>query len=180
MSSSAPVIRPTKLAHLVLRTPRFAASIDWWCRVLGAELRYQNEFIAFLTYDDEHHRLALISMPNLDDGGRASAGMEHVAFTYTSLDDLLATYERLQAAGILPVAPVNHGMTLSLYYADPDGNHVELQVDTMGNTEAAEFMASEVFAANPIGVTFDPEDLLARRRAGESVESLVAYIPDPR
>ena len=98
-----------------------------------------------------------------------------MAFTYEHLDDLLATYERLKAAGIEPILPINHGMTLSLYYADPDGNQAELQIDTMTPDEAERFMASDTFEANPIGVPFDPDDLITRRRAGASVESLVAY-----
>lgn len=171
------VIRPERLAHFVLRTPRFEESVRWWRTVLGAEPRYQNDFVAFLTYDDEHHRLAILAGPHLGDNDRSAAGLEHVAFTYASLDDLLATYERLQGEGIEPVAPINHGMTLSLYYADPDGNQVELQVDSMTPDQAERFMASEAFAANPIGVGFDPDDLVARRRAGESVESLLAISP---
>ena len=170
-------IPPAKLAHFVLRTPRFAESVAWWKTVLGAEPRYENDFVSFLTYDDEHHRLAILSMPDLAGDGRASAGVEHVAFTYNNLDDLLATYERLADCDIKPAAPINHGMTLSLYYEDPDGNQVELQIDTMDSAEAEAFMASEVFANNPIGVPFDPADLVARRAKGESIESLVAYVP---
>jgi catechol-2,3-dioxygenase len=171
------VISPAQLAHFVLRTPRFEESIEWWKTVLGAVPRYQNEFLSFLTYDDEHHRLAILSVPHLNDDGRTSAGMEHVAFTYKDLDALLSTYVRLKDLGIEPVAPVNHGMTFSLYYADPDGNQVELQVDSMPPAEAETFMASDVFAANPIGVAFDPDDIVARRAAGESIESLLAYVP---
>ncbi len=170
-------IRPIKLAHLVLRTARFDASVAWWSTVLQAEIRHRNDFLAFLTYDDEHHRLAIVSMPGLADNGRSVAGLEHVAFTYADVDALLATYRRLKVAGIEPVAPINHGMTLSMYYADPDGNQVELQIDTMTPDAAEAFMASDVFAANPIGVTFDPDELVARREAGEDVASVVAYIP---
>jgi catechol-2,3-dioxygenase len=170
-------VPPAQLAHIVLRTPRFAESVAWWKTVLGAVPRFENDFVSFLTYDDEHHRLAILSMPDLEGDGRRSAGMEHVAFSYTDLDTLLATFERLREVGIEPVAPINHGMTLSLYYADPDGNQVELQVDAMGAAEAEVFMASDVFAANPIGVAFDPTDLLARRALGESTESLLAYVP---
>lgn len=170
-------IRPVKLAHVVLRTARFEESVRWWTTVLHAETRHQNEFLSFLTYDDEHHRLAIVSMPHLADNDRTTVGLEHLAFTYADLDDLLATFTRLSAAGIRPIAPVNHGMTLSLYYADPDGNQVELQVDTMTPGEAEAFMAGEVFAANPIGVRFDPDDLVRRRNAGEPVESIVAYVP---
>lgn len=177
MSNPASTPRPVKLAHVVLRSARYAESVAWWKNFLGAVARHEDDTLAFLTYDDEHHRLAIVNMPHLADNERQVAGMEHLAFTYATLDDLLATYERLAADGITPIAPINHGMTLSMYYADPDGNHVEIQVDTMSMAEAEAFMASDVFAANPIGVTFDPAELVARRAAGESVESLVEYVP---
>ena len=41
----------------------------------------------------------------------------------------MSSYARLKGLGIEPDACVNHGVTTSLYYADPDGNQVELQVD---------------------------------------------------
>lgn len=169
------MISPTKLAHIVIRTPRYSELIDWWTTVLGAEVRHQNDFLCFLTYDDEHHRLAIVSMPHLEANDRSAAGLEHVAFTYANLDALLATYERLAELGITPIAPIHHGMTLSMYYADPDGNQVELQVDAMDGAEAEAFMASDVFAANPIGIGFDPADYVARRAGGETIESLLDY-----
>ncbi len=180
MKSTIPtheVIAPTKLAHIVIRTPRYAESVKWWKTVLGAQVRHENDFLTFLTYDDEHHRLAILSNPALVENDRSAAGLEHVAFTYADFDALLATYERLQGEGISPIAPIHHGMTMSMYYADPDGNQVELQVDAMSSDEATAFMASDVFAANPIGVEFDPADLAARRRVGESVGSLMEYTP---
>ena len=51
---------PKKLSHLVLQTNRRQEMIDWYCKVLGAELLYQNKSIAFISYDDEHHRVAFI------------------------------------------------------------------------------------------------------------------------
>jgi catechol-2,3-dioxygenase len=171
------VIAPAKLAHFVIRTPRYAASVAWWKTVLGAQVRHENDFLTFLTYDDEHHRLAILFNPRLTENDRSAAGLEHVAFTYDDLDALLSTYERLLSEGISPIAPIHHGMTLSMYYADPDGNQVELQVDAMTSHEATSFMAGDIFAANPIGVDFDPADLVARRRAGASVESLMEYVP---
>jgi hypothetical protein len=54
-----------------------------------------------------------------------------------------------------------------MYYADPDGNQMEFQVDCFGsNEEANEFMAGPHFAGNPIGVEYDADDWLARLRAG--------------
>jgi catechol-2,3-dioxygenase len=176
-STTSKVISPAKLAHIVIRTPQYEESVRWWKTVLGAEVRHENHFLTFLTYDDEHHRLAILYNPNLVENDRSAAGLEHVAFTYADLDALLATYERLHSEGIRPIAPIHHGMTLSMYYADPDGNQVELQVDAMNPAEAEVFMVSDVFAANPIGVEYDPADLVARHKAGESVDSLLTYVP---
>lgn len=54
-----------------------------------------------------------------------------------------------------------------MYYADPDGNQMEFQVESFGaNEEANAYMGGSHFAANPIGVEFDPDDWLARLRAG--------------
>ena len=171
------IIRPSKLAHIVLRTARFDEVVAWWCTVLGAEPRHESSFLTFLTYDDEHHRLAVVNNPRLAENDRSMSGLEHVSFTYDTLDDLLATYSRLKDLGITPILPIHHGMTMSLYYADPDGTQCELQVDVMDEPTAAAFMASDVFAANPLGVPIDPDGLIARRDAGESLESLTEYVP---
>jgi catechol-2,3-dioxygenase len=170
-------ITPTKLAHVVLRSARFDDTVAWWKTVLGAHTVHESDVIAFLTFDDEHHRLAIISNPDLGDQARAHAGLEHIAFTYAGLDDLVATYERLRDAGIEPILPINHGMTLSLYYADPEGNQAELQIDLCDAATAESFMASDVFAANPLGVSYDPEEMARQHRAGEPVAALTVYGP---
>jgi catechol-2,3-dioxygenase len=75
---------------------------------------------------------------------------------------------RLKEHEITPALCLDHGMTLSYYYADPDGNHVELQVDCFGDwSESKEWMRkSEQFAANPIGVFVDPEQVAADHASG--------------
>lgn len=168
---------PIKFAHVVLRTSRFSEQLDWWTTVLEAEVRYGNDFIAFLSYDDEHHRVAIVSVPDLAEGNRKTAGVEHVAYTMGSLDDLFDLYTRLAGRDIKPYWTINHGMTLSAYYRDPDENQVEFQVDLCSLAEADVFMRSPAFAANPIGIDVDFEDLIARRAAGESDEALTAYAP---
>ena len=119
--------------------------------------------------------MAIANVPTLEPANRKAVGVEHFAFTYATLDDLLDQYERMKAKGILPYWTINHGMTLSAYYRDPDGNQVETQVDTLTLDEAEQFMASPAFAANPIGIDVDFDSLVARRRAGESVEALTDY-----
>lgn len=165
---------PIKLAHIALKTHDIGASSDWYRKVLGAEVVFENEMLCFLTYDDEHHRVVLAQDDTYQPGG-SSAGLHHVSFTYASLDDLFDTYERLQAIDIHPHWCINHGPTLSMYFLDPMQNQVELQIDTMSVNEAIEFARSDTFRANPIGIEFDPNELNARRKAGESTRSLTAY-----
>lgn len=172
-TEKAKIIPPARFAHFVVRTSRFQEVIDWYKAVLGAEPAFQNEILSFLSYDEEHHRVAVLNMPDLKPQPDGVAGVHHVAFTYDSLSDLMATYKRLRDLGIKPIFPINHGPTTSMYYADPDGNQVELQVDNYDNIEdATAFFYSEAFAENPIGVEFDPEDLLARVEAGEDQDAL--------
>ena len=60
---------------------------------------------------------------------------------------------------------IHHGGTLSAYYRDPDGNQVELQVDALTMEDTDALMRSPVFAANPIGIPVDFDDLIARYEA---------------
>lgn len=161
-------ISPRKLAHVVFRTSRYREVIDWYRTVLNANVAFSNEVLTFLSYDDEHHRVAVINMPGLIPRSEKAAGLHHVAFTFAGLGDLMATYVRLRDLNIHPVFVINHGPTTSLYYEDPDGNNVELQIDNYDSiADATAFFYSAAFAENPVGVEFDPEDLLIRFKAGE-------------
>ena len=174
------VVKPRQLAHVVRRTSRFEELVRWYCTVLNAEVVHSDGMLAFLTYDEEHHRIAIADIPGLPDQPPMAAGTDHIAFTYGDLGDLLHTFRRLKAVGIEPFWCINHGPTTSLYYKDPDGSRVELQVDNLPTAEAIEgWMRTGQFAANPIGVVFDPEELVARYEAGEPIETLTARPPLP-
>ncbi|HEY5710330.1 MAG TPA: VOC family protein [Allosphingosinicella sp.] len=176
--------KPAKFAHVVYQTRRYDEMIHWYRDVFEAEVVHQDPALAFLSYDDEHHRIAIANLDLLKPDGaesdaRGQIGVNHVAYTYAGIDDLLDTYERLKKAGIMPYWPVHHGMTLSLYYADPDGNRMELQVDTVSLETAKAMMDTEAFAQNPIGVSFDPEMLVARWKDGEDEAALLVQPVGP-
>ena len=103
---------PVKLAHVVLQTTNVARLRDWWATVLDAEVIWQNDGLCFLSYDDEHHRIAIAAPPGVAGPvDKSIAGLHHVAFTYEGLDQLVGVYERLKAAGIDPTLCINHGPT---------------------------------------------------------------------
>jgi catechol-2,3-dioxygenase len=176
VSGEAKKIAPAKFAHAVLRTTRFKEMTDWYRTVLNAKIGYENNFLAFMTYDDEHHRIAIAAFPGVIERTPHAAGLDHLAYTYASLGDLVATYERLKAAGITPVVTINHGITTSMYYRDPDGNKVELQIDNYDDAQAMhDFMRSAQFEKNPIGVDFDPDELARGYHAGKPQAELIKY-----
>lgn len=163
-----------RMAHFVIRTNRFEETVKWYQTVLCANIPFRNEGLAFLAFDEEHHRLAIVNIPSLKNSSDEIAAIDHVAFTYSSLSDLLLTYERLKASGIIPRYSFNHGMTTSFYYVDPNGNKIELQVDNFRTPqEATDFIRSPAFAANPVGVEFSPDALVKRWRANEPLTELL-------
>ncbi|MEW6208270.1 MAG: VOC family protein [Acidobacteriota bacterium] len=171
-------IRPTKFAHVVYRTRRFEQMLQWYETVFDARVQYQNPALAFLTYDDEHHRFAFANLSLLQPDGTETdrqgvIGVDHVAYTYASLNDLLENYARLREKGISPYWCIHHGITVSMYYADPDGNQMEFQVDSYSSSEEANAFINAHFGANPVGVEYDPEDWLARLRAGAPVSDFL-------
>jgi catechol-2,3-dioxygenase len=172
-------VRPLKFVHVVYRTRRFAEMVRWYQMVFDAKVQYQNPVLAFLTYDGEHHRFAFANLdvlqPNAGEKDRRGViGVDHVAYTYASVNDLLENYAQLKAQGIKPYWCVHHGITVSMYYADPDGNQMEFQVDCFASNEDANaFMEGPHFAANPIGVEYDPEEWLAKLRAGTPVSEFL-------
>jgi catechol-2,3-dioxygenase len=174
-----PRIRPAKFVHVVYRTRRFEQMVRWYETVFAAGVQYQDAALAFLTYDDEHHRFAFANLSILQPDGAETdrqgvVGVDHVAYTYASLDDLFENYAQLKEKKIRPYWCVHHGITVSMYYADPDGNQMEFQVDCYGsNEEANAFMHGPHFSANPIGVEYDPEDWLVRLRAGTPASDLL-------
>lgn len=174
----AAIVSPVKLAHIVLRTGQFDVLLAWYKTVLNAKSAFETDGLAFLSYDDEHHRIAILGNPELKPQPDGVVGVHHVAFTHDSLKTLLENYERLAQLGIEPVYPINHGPTTSLYYADPDGNQLEFQVENFDTVEeSGKFFFSEAFATNPIGVEIDPAELLRRLRDGED-EAMLKVRPD--
>ena len=121
------------LGHVVLRVADRDRAEAFYNGVLGlpvaARLDQGGLKMAFFTLGN-HHDLAV-----METGGgearapRAGPGLHHVAFNIgTTMQELHEAKARLEAAG-LKVAPVDHDVTKSLYFEDPDGNGVEVYVD---------------------------------------------------
>jgi catechol 2,3-dioxygenase-like lactoylglutathione lyase family enzyme len=167
-------IFPTKMAHFVIRAKRFQEVLAWYRQVFNMRTSLEAPVIAFLTFDEEHHRLAILNTAHLPTPEGPHTGIDHVAFTYADLSALMANYERLRDLGIKPFWCINHGPTTSMYYRDPDGNQVETQVENFPTmAECAAYFHSAAFAANPIGVDFEPDLLLEKLKGGVPLAELL-------
>ena len=154
------VTRP-RFHHVNLKTTRLQEMVEWYGEVVGTTVVFQDATGAWLSNDGANHRVALLAFPGFaDDPDKDTrTGMHHSAFEFATFEELNGTYLRLRGRGITPEICLDHGMTLSYYYRDPDGNHVELQCDNFGDWAASkEWMrSSEEFHANPIGHFVDAE-----------------------
>ena len=161
------VLKPSALAHVVLQTSNLKRMVDFYTEFLGGTITHRNDMIAFITYDEEHHRIAVIEVPGTAAKDAKTSGLHHISFAFKSLADLLLAYRQRKTHGIDPVWCVNHGPTTSIYYKDSDGNMLETQVDNFDTVdEATQFMMTQDFAENPIGTDFDPEDLIKAIKSG--------------
>ena len=167
--TTASISRPA-LHHVTMKTTRMDEMVAWYANVVGMRANHHDPNGAWLTNDDANHRVALLAVSGLcDDADKvAHTGMHHLAFEYDEIGGLLGTYERLREQGIIPHACLDHGLTTSLYYMDPDGNSVELQADNFGDwASSTEWMrTAPEFKENPIGVNTDPEPLWQAWQAG--------------
>jgi len=167
---------PRALAHVVYRTRRFAEMLDWYRTVFGAKVQHKNPAMAFLTFDDEHHRFAFLDLSvvnpdGAEPGTKTWVGVDHLGWTFGSLEDLFSNYAECKAAGIEPYWCVHHGVTISMYYADPDGNQMEFQVDAFDTAEECNaYISGAPFEVNPVGVEFNPEEWLSAVHKGGSLD----------
>lgn len=169
------VIRPA-FHHVTFKTCRLAEMVAWYGRVVGATPNFQDANACWTTNDEANHRVAFLAAPGLTDDPdkRSHNGMHHSAFEYASFADLMSSYARLRDEGIAPSFSLDHGMTISIYYKDPEGNFVELQCDTYGDWKrSSDWMrTSPDFASNPIGTFFDPEKVYQAHRTGAGFDAL--------
>lgn len=169
------VIRPA-FHHVTIKTSRLPEMVAWYAAVVGAKVNFQDANNAWMTNDEANHRIAFLSVPGLeaDPDKVKHTGMHHSAFEYASFAELMSSYERMKAEGIMPAFALDHGLTTSLYYKDPEDNYVELQCDNFNDWAlSSEWMrTSPDFKANPIGTFFDPERVSQAHASGRPFDTL--------
>ena len=123
-------MRISSLGHVVIRVSDLERSERFYHDLLGLPISAKSDEWSMVFFTLGHHHDFAITVPA--DVTRPDAnqiGLDHVAFKLEGgLESLREAKERVEAHGI-QVAPVDHVVSKSIYFADPDGNGVELYVD---------------------------------------------------
>jgi len=165
-----------RLQHCGLTTANLDAMLEWYRKVLGiivhnrvtAPAGSPFETVAFATNDEVNHRLSFFetSSVSIDQNKDHHARVQHIAFEYESLDDLLGTYIRLKKLGMLPLWAADQFFQTAIYYEDPDGNIIELNTNNFAN----DWTVTEQLKALPpqVHINLDPEKTIAAHKTGAS------------
>jgi len=118
------------LNHAVLYVRDASSAAEFYGRVFGFEVveRAFGGRAVFLRAagGENHHDLGLFSVgPDAPRAPRGSVGLYHLAWEVPTIEDLADAAKVLSEAGALGGAS-DHGVSKSLYGADPDGNEFEI------------------------------------------------------
>lgn len=147
---------PREIGHLVLNVSNCERSTAFYRDVVGFQVaRYvPGGKRTFLTCGVVHHNLALFEAPaGTPPVQKGQLGINHFAFKVGNYQELQAAYRRLTAANAVIDHVVDHGMTRSVYFLDPDGIMMELFCDTFDTqAEGLAFMKATTGQATPMDV----------------------------
>jgi catechol-2,3-dioxygenase len=125
------MIQARKLGHVVLKVRDAQKSKVFYTRALGLQVAHENleRGTVFLSFGTEHHDLALFQLATGEAPEATQPGLHHVAWQLGSFEELQAAYRELRQLGIPVESTIEHNVTRSVYFPDPDGNRVELYCD---------------------------------------------------
>ena len=120
------------IGHVHLKVADIDRAIGFYSGVLGFEqIMRLGDHAAFVSAGGYHHHIGL----NTWHSRRGSpapphhTGLYHFAIRYPTRADLARAVRRVVDAGVRLQGVADHGVSESVYLADPDGNGIELTRD---------------------------------------------------
>ena len=127
----------TGLGHIGIICDDLMKMRDFYSRVIGLTItdEDQERGNCFLSAspESEHHELALGRSrgPDHPNGARQKTrGLGQVSFIVPSMDELRTLHRRLRAEATRILRTVTHGISVSVYFLDPEGNVGEVYYKT--------------------------------------------------
>jgi catechol 2,3-dioxygenase len=125
------MLQPLRVGHVVLKVRDLDRALGFYRDLLGFRVAGEmSNVMIFLTATGEnHHDLALLRVGDQAPSPLPTAvGLYHVAVQLADWDAIKAAHGLLAERGLLK-GTADHGVSRSLYTADPDGNEIELYCD---------------------------------------------------
>ncbi len=127
------MIVPDRIGHVVIKVRDLERSRKFYTEVLGLrQMMELPEFkmVFFASNGRDHHELACIEVGKDADAQRfREIGLQHVAFRLRDEDHLRAAYQEFKKCDVPIDFTVDHGVTKSVYFRDPDGHQLEVYCD---------------------------------------------------
>ena len=124
--------KPKYLGHVNLFVRNAERSREWYADVLGLHTYdFMPGRAAFMSADlEQSHEIALIEVgPEAPGLQHRQVGLNHMAWMMESLDDLKEFYGRMREKNI-PIDRISdHGISIGIYFHDPDGNGIEVSYE---------------------------------------------------
>jgi catechol-2,3-dioxygenase len=129
------MIQAKRLGHVVLKVRDARKSREFYTRTLGLKVAHEDleRGTVFLSFGREHHDLALFQLATGEPPDATQPGLHHMAWQLGNFEELQEAYRELKAIGVPIESTIEHNVTRSVYFPDPDGNRVELYCDMVDN-----------------------------------------------
>jgi catechol 2,3-dioxygenase len=127
------MICPDRIGHVVLKVRDLERTKKFYAEVMGLEVMKVEPSIRmafFASNGRDHHEIAAIEIDgNIPDSQAGGVGLSHLAFRLRDEAHLRAAYTDLKEHEVKIISAVNHGVTKSIYFRDPDGHLLEVYCD---------------------------------------------------
>ena len=182
---------PDSFHHVAFKTQNYDAMVEFYEKLFGCKPMYKSNDIAFLAFDEEHHRIAIANTePGVKKLGLISKiilafrnwlnknipttiGLDHISYCLNPIDKWFDFYHKAKDRGLEPYWTINHGWITGMYYKDPDGNLVELFFEHWTNDEEYKNeISARGFPEEPVGTNMDIDILYQMYKNGESLKNL--------
>ncbi len=117
------------IGHVHLKVSNLKIAEEFYTKLLGFKMSERVGNYVFLTFGKKHHDLALQEITNAEKPNENTIGLYHFAIEVENAKELAKLYFKLKRKGI-SISPIDHGISKTLYFSDPDGNGIEVYVDT--------------------------------------------------
>ena len=120
-------LAPKQLGHLVVKVRDLERAEDFYTRVLGLTVtaKFDGNAVFMSANTELSHELLVVRMDDdAPDADERSQRLVHMAWQMASWHDLKALHRRLKDNDIA-VRIGDHGLSLGVYFYDPDENELE-------------------------------------------------------